>query len=128
MVAAISDATYYHARPSLILFSMPVLRKSPRALSTFLALAFTKARTPLLCADARRALGRYRLWQFLGYVRGMLHSKYLIDVLEVLEEGKVALETTTPSSPGVIRPVVVEDGAESMDDYVHVVMPMFVQW
>ena len=56
------------------------------------------------------------------------NSKYLVDVLEVLEEGKVALETTTPSSPGVIRPVVVEDGAESTDDYVHVVMPMFVQW
>jgi DNA polymerase-3 subunit beta len=56
------------------------------------------------------------------------NSKYLVDVLDVLEEGKVALETTTPSSPGVIRPVVVEDGAESTDDYVHVVMPMFVQW
>ena len=56
------------------------------------------------------------------------NSKYLVDVLEVLEEGKVALETTTPSSPGVIRPVVVEDGSESTDDYVHVVMPMFVQW
>ena len=56
------------------------------------------------------------------------NSKYLVDVLDVLEEGKVALETTTPSSPGVIRPVVVEDGSESTDDYVHVVMPMFVQW
>ena len=56
------------------------------------------------------------------------NSKYLVDVLEVLEEGKVALETTTPSSPGVIRPVVVEDGSKSTDDYVHVVMPMFVQW
>ncbi len=56
------------------------------------------------------------------------NSKYLVDVLEVLEEGKVALETTTPSSPGVIRPVVVQDGSESTDDYVHVVMPMFVQW
>ena len=56
------------------------------------------------------------------------NSKYLVDVLDVLEEGKVALETTTPSSPGVIRPVVVEEGSESTDDYVHVVMPMFVQW
>ena len=56
------------------------------------------------------------------------NSKYLVDVLDVLEEGKVALETTTPSSPGVIRPVILEDGAESADDYVHVVMPMFVQW
>jgi DNA polymerase-3 subunit beta len=49
------------------------------------------------------------------------NGKYLQDVLAVLEEGQVALETTNPSSPGVLRPV----GAEN---YVHVVMPMFVQW
>ena len=48
-------------------------------------------------------------------------SKYLIDVLGVISQDEVALETTTTSSPGVIRPV----GA---DDYIHVVMPMFVQW
>ncbi len=49
------------------------------------------------------------------------NSKYLTDVLEVLESNEVALDTTTPSSPGVLRPV--DD-----DSYVHVVMPMFVQW
>ncbi len=49
------------------------------------------------------------------------NSKYLQDVLQVLDCSQVALETSTPSSPGVIRPV----GAEN---YVHVVMPMFVQW
>ena len=49
------------------------------------------------------------------------NSKYLIDVLGVLKEPKVALETTNPSSPGVIRPL-------ETDNYVHVVMPMFVQW
>ena len=49
------------------------------------------------------------------------NSKYLQDVLQVLDCSQVALETTTPSSPGVIRPVGVEN-------YVHVVMPMFVQW
>jgi DNA polymerase-3 subunit beta len=49
------------------------------------------------------------------------NSRYLQDVLAVLDSEEVALETTNPSSPGVIRPV---DG----DDYVHVVMPMFVQW
>lgn len=49
------------------------------------------------------------------------NGKYLIDVLSVLQEERVALETTTPSSPGVIRPVESEN-------YVHVVMPMFVQW
>jgi DNA polymerase-3 subunit beta len=49
------------------------------------------------------------------------NGKYLIDVLSNISETQVALETTTPSSPGVIRPVGV-------DNYVHVVMPMFVQW
>ena len=49
------------------------------------------------------------------------NSKYLADVLDVLDGGEVALETTTPSSPGVIKPV-------GDDKYVHVVMPMFVQW
>ena len=50
------------------------------------------------------------------------NSKYLQDVLQVLDGGqKVYLETTSPSSPGVIRPA-------GDDRYVHVVMPMFVQW
>ena len=49
------------------------------------------------------------------------NSKYLSDVLAVLEQDSVALEVTTPSSPGVLRPV-------GSDAYVHVVMPMFVQW
>ena len=49
------------------------------------------------------------------------NSKYLQDVLQVLDGGQVALETTSPSSPGVIKPVGVEN-------YVHVIMPMFVQW
>jgi len=49
------------------------------------------------------------------------NGKYLIDVLSVLSEEQVALETTSPSSPGVLKPVGDEN-------YVHVVMPMFVQW
>jgi DNA polymerase-3 subunit beta len=48
-------------------------------------------------------------------------SRYLTDVLSVMERGEVALETTTPSSPGVVKPV-------GNEDYVHVIMPMFVQW
>ena len=49
------------------------------------------------------------------------NSRYLLDVLSVLERGKIALETTTSSSPGVFKPT-------DSDDYIHVVMPMFVQW
>ena len=49
------------------------------------------------------------------------NSKYLTEVLDVLGKGEVALETTTPSSPGVLRPL-------DKEGYVHVVMPMFVQW
>jgi DNA polymerase III subunit beta len=47
--------------------------------------------------------------------------KYLMDVLAVVKQSQVALEVTTPSSPGVVRPI-------GTDNYVHVIMPMFVQW
>lgn len=49
------------------------------------------------------------------------NGKYLQDVLQVLDGGRVALETTGPSQPGVIRPI-------DNENYIHVVMPMFVQW
>ena len=49
------------------------------------------------------------------------NSRYLLEVLSVLERGRIAIETTTSSSPGVFK-------ATESDDYVHVVMPMFVQW
>ena len=49
------------------------------------------------------------------------NSRYLIEVLGALDTERVAIETSSPSSPGVLRPV-------GNDDYVHVVMPMFVQW
>lgn len=45
------------------------------------------------------------------------NAKYLADVLGVLNCAQVALETNSPSSPGVIKPV----GA---DNYTHVIMPM----
>lgn len=48
------------------------------------------------------------------------NMRYLQDVLGALS-GKVALETTSPSAQGVFRPA-------GEADYVHVVMPMFVQW
>jgi len=46
------------------------------------------------------------------------NGKYLTDVLSVLHEAQVALETTNPSSPGLIRPV-------GTDNYTHVVMPIY---
>ena len=49
------------------------------------------------------------------------NAKYLSEVLDVLGSGEVALETTSPSSPGVLKQV-------NNDHYIHVVMPMFVQW
>ena len=48
------------------------------------------------------------------------NSRYLTDVLNVLDDS-VALEISSPSAQGVLRPI--DD-----DGYVHVVMPMFVQW
>jgi DNA polymerase-3 subunit beta len=49
------------------------------------------------------------------------NSKYLQDFLQVLEGGRVALETSGSSRQGVLRPVGDEN-------YVHVLMPMVVQW
>ena len=49
------------------------------------------------------------------------NARYMADVLSVVKQAQVSLEVTTPSNPGVIRPVGV-------DNYDHVVMPMFVQW
>ena len=49
------------------------------------------------------------------------NSKFLQDVLNVMRGNSVVLETSTPSSPGVFR-------SPMHDGYVHVVMPMFVQW
>ena len=49
------------------------------------------------------------------------NSKFLMDVLNVMNGDYVDLETTTPSSPGVFR-------SEKHEGYTHVVMPMFVQW
>lgn len=43
--------------------------------------------------------------------------RFLLDVLGVIDTPNVSLETSTQSSPGVIRPVGVED-------FLHVVMPM----
>ena len=48
-----------------------------------------------------------------------LNAKYLVDVLSVIEAAQVSIETTTPSSPAVVKPV----GSE---DFVHVIMPMHI--
>ena len=48
-------------------------------------------------------------------------SRFLLDVLGVMPDGKIMLSTSTPSSPGVIR-------SDKIKNYTHVVMPMFVQW
>ncbi len=49
------------------------------------------------------------------------NSKYLQDYLQVLEGGRVSLEMSGPSRQGVLRPV-------GDDSFVHVLMPMVVQW
>lgn len=49
------------------------------------------------------------------------NGRYVSDVLNAVHEEEIALETTTPSSPGVFRPV-------GSDRYIHIIMPMFVQW
>ena len=48
------------------------------------------------------------------------NSKYISDVLSVIQTETVSLQISSPSSPGVLKPV-------GQDNYTHVVMPMFVQ-
>ena len=48
------------------------------------------------------------------------NSKYISDVLSIMQTQKVSLQISSPSSPGVLKPV-------GQDNYTHVVMPMFVQ-
>lgn len=43
--------------------------------------------------------------------------RYLIDVLSVIAEDQVVIETSGPSAPGVVRPA-------GRDDFIHVIMPM----
>lgn len=47
------------------------------------------------------------------------NGRYLIDVLGAVETPQIVLETSSPSSPGVFRPVGDED-------FVHVIMPMHI--
>lgn len=54
-------------------------------------------------------------------VKIAFNGKYLQDVLQALDGGELHLETSGPSSQGVFKP----SGATN---YVHVIMPMFVQW
>ena len=56
-----------------------------------------------------------------GEAKIAFNAKYLMDVLGVIGTDNVALEVTTPSSPGVLR-------QPNQEDYIHVIMPMFVQW
>lgn len=44
---------------------------------------------------------------------------YLIDVLNVIKEDQVILETSGPSAPGLVRPM-------GRNDFIHVIMPMSV--
>jgi len=49
------------------------------------------------------------------------NSRYLLDVLSAMNDEKVSLETSGPSRAGVFK-------SPDSDQYLHLVMPMFVQW
>jgi DNA polymerase-3 subunit beta len=48
------------------------------------------------------------------------NAKYLIDVLSIVDSPQIVLETSSPSSPGVFRPMGDEE-------FTHVIMPMHIQ-
>ena len=47
------------------------------------------------------------------------NARYLVDVLSVISSPQVVLETSSPSSPGVLKPA-------GQQDFVHVIMPMHI--
>jgi DNA polymerase-3 subunit beta len=49
----------------------------------------------------------------------IFNIKYLADVLAVIDTPEVALEVTSATRPGVVRPI----GSE---DYTYVIMPMHI--
>ena len=49
------------------------------------------------------------------------NSKFLNEILSVLDGDEVEIETMSPSSPGVFR-------SAANSGYIHIIMPMFVQW
>ncbi len=49
------------------------------------------------------------------------NARYLTDLLAVIGKGDITLEMNDPSKPGLFRPV-------GEDNFLHVVMPMYVQW
>ncbi|MBL06391.1 MAG: DNA polymerase III subunit beta [SAR202 cluster bacterium] len=49
------------------------------------------------------------------------NSKFLNEILSVLDGDEVEIETMSPSSPGVFR-------SAANNGYIHIIMPMFVQW
>ncbi len=52
-----------------------------------------------------------------GAIEIAFNVRFLVEVLNVIDTPNVALETSSTSSPGVIKPV-------GRDDFLHVVMPM----
>lgn len=50
-----------------------------------------------------------------------VNGKYMLEVLGVIDEPQIALETTRASAPGVLRPVGV-----GPEEFTAVVMPMHI--
>ena len=51
------------------------------------------------------------------------NSKFLQDVVGVLDTPQIKIDTSSPSSPGVFT-----EKSNGDSNYRHVIMPMFVQW
>lgn len=72
--------------------------------------------------DRGNADGHLELVELQGSGKIAFNSALLVDMLGCFKaEGRVALEMTTPSTPGVWKPV-------TGNGYVHVIMPMFTAW
>jgi DNA polymerase-3 subunit beta len=55
-------------------------------------------------------------------MRIAFNGRYLLDLLEVIKSENLMIQLSSPSSPGVFRPV-----GQEVEDYLHIIMPMYVQ-
>ena len=55
--------------------------------------------------------------------------RYLNEIAHVMPTKRLVLDTNATSQPGVFRPIADDDAAHQPEEgFIHVVMPMYVQW
>ena len=95
------------------------------------ALAVASGQGQRPCSESRSPLpaNAAEVGDNTGELDGMIHGEggqialnvvYLTELLTCLKSAQIAIETQSPQSPGVFKPV-------GQADYVHIIMPMSIR-